>query len=398
MQPVEIKKDIHWVGAVDWDIRDFHGYSTPKGTTYNAFLIMDEKIALVDTVKKPFLDDLVRNIQKLTSLKKIDYIIVNHVEMDHSGSLPVLIDMIQPEKVICSSMGKKALIEHFHRPDWPYEVVETGQTISLGKKSVQFIEVRMLHWPDSMVTYVPEDQLLLSSDGFGQHWATCERFDDQVDINELLPHAAKYYANILLLYSPLVQKLLANVQKLGLKIDMIAPDHGLIWRSHPDKILGAYDQWSKQVAKNKAVVIYDTMWHSTETMAQSVADGLMEEGLSVKLFNMKVNHRSDVMTELLDSKAVILGSPTLNNGILPSMADIICYMKGLKPANKVAAAFGSYGWSGEAVKIMTEALHEMKFNVVEPGARIQFAPNADSLKGCYELGRKVGMAAKEIVS
>ena len=398
MQPVEIKKDIHWVGAVDWDIRDFHGYSTPKGTTYNAFLIMDEKITLVDTVKKPFQDDLVRNIQKLTSLKKIDYIIVNHVEMDHSGSLPVLIDMIQPEKVICSPMGKKALMEHFHRPDWPYEVVETGQTISLGKKSVQFIEVRMLHWPDSMVSYVPEDQLLLSSDGFGQHWATCERFDDQVDVNELLPHAAKYYANILLLYSPLVQKLLASVRKLGLKIDMIAPDHGLIWRSHPDKILGAYDQWSKQVAKDKAVVIYDTMWHSTETMAQSVADGLMEEGLSVKLFSMKVNHRSDVMTELLDSKAVLLGSPTLNNGILPSMADIICYMKGLKPANKVGAAFGSYGWSGEAVKIMTEALHEMKFHVVEPGARIQFAPNGDSLKACYELGRRVGMAAKEIVN
>lgn len=396
MQPVEIKKDIHWVGAVDWDIRDFHGYSTPKGTTYNAFLIMDEKITLVDTVKKPFVDDLVRNVEKLTSLKKIDYIIVNHVEMDHSGALPLLVDMIQPEKVICSSMGKKALIEHFHRPDWPYEVVETGQTISLGKKSAQFVEVRMLHWPDSMVTYVPEDQLLLSSDGFGQHWATCERFDDQVDINELLPHAAKYYANILLLYSPLVQKLLANVQKLGLKIDMIAPDHGLIWRSHPGRILEAYDQWSRQVAKDKAVVIYDTMWHSTETMAQSVADGLMEEGLSVKLFNMKVNHRSDVMTELLDSKAVLLGSPTLNNGILPSMADIICYMKGLKPANKVGAAFGSYGWSGEAVKIMTEALHEMKFKVVEPGARIQFAPNGDSLKACHELGRKVAAAAREM--
>jgi flavorubredoxin len=396
MQPVEIKKNIHWVGAVDWDIRDFHGYSTPKGTTYNAFLMMDQKIALVDTVKKPFLDDLVRNIQKLTSLKKIDYIIVNHVEMDHSGALPALIEMIQPEKVICSAMGKKALLDHFHRPDWPYEVVETGQTLSLGQKSVQFVEIRMLHWPDSMVTYVPEDRLLLSSDGFGQHWATCERFDDQVDINELLPHAAKYYANILLLYSPLVQKLLANVQKLGLEIDMIAPDHGLIWRTHPDKILAAYDQWSRQVARDKAVVIYDTMWHSTETMAQSVADGLMEEGLSVKIFNMKVNHRSDVMTELLDSKAVLLGSPTLNNGILPSMADIICYMKGLKPANKVAGAFGSYGWSGESVKIMTEALHEMKFNVIEPGARIQFKPNADSLKVCYELGRKVGQAAREI--
>lgn len=397
MQPFEIKKDIHWVGAVDWDIRDFHGYYIPKGTSYNAFLIMDDKIALVDTVKKPFLEDLIRNIQHLTNPKKIDYIIVNHVEMDHSGSLPALIDLIQPEKVICSSMGKKALLEHFHRPEWPYEVVESGQTISLGKKSVQFIETRMLHWPDSMATYVPEEHLLISSDGFGQHWATCERFDDEVDINELMHHAAKYYANILLLYSPLVQKLIASVQKMGIQIDMIAPDHGLIWRSHPGKILEAYDRWSKQTAKDKAIIIYDTMWHSTETMAQSVADGLIQEGLSVKLFNMKVNHRSDVMTEVLDAKAVVLGSATLNNGILPSMADIICYMKGLKPANKVGAAFGSYGWSGEAVKIMTEALHEMKFNVIEPGARIQFAPTADSLKACVELGRKVGAAAREMV-
>jgi flavorubredoxin len=395
MQPVEIKKDVYWVGAVDWDIRDFHGYSTPKGTSYNAFLVMDEKITLFDTVKKPFTKDLMRNIRKLVNPKKIDYIVINHVEMDHSGALPEIIDTIQPEKVFCSSMGKKALLDHFHREDWPYEVVGTGQTLSLGKKSVQFIEVRMLHWPDSMFSYLPEDQLLIASDGFGQHWATCERFDDEVDFPELMRHAAKYYANILLPFSPLVQKLIGNVQQLGLKIDMIAPDHGLIWRGNPGKIIEAYDVWSKQNCQNKAVIIYDTMWHSTETMAQSVADGLIEEGVSVKMFNLKVNHRSDVMTEVLDAKAIVVGSATLNNGIMPGVADILCYMKGLRPANRIGAAFGSYGWSGEAVKLISEVLQDMKMNVVDPGIRVQFAPRPESLEACVEFGRKVGKAVQE---
>ncbi len=395
MQPVEIKKDVYWVGAVDWNIRDFHGYSTPKGTSYNAFLVMDEKITLFDTVKKPFTKELMRNIRKLVNPKKIDYIVVNHVEMDHSGALPEIIDAIQPEKVFCSTMGKKALLDHFHREDWPYEVVGTGQTISLGKKSVQFIEVRMLHWPDSMLSYIPEDQLLIASDGFGQHWATCERFDDEVDLPELLRHAAKYYANILLPFSPLVQKLIGTVQQMGLKFDMIAPDHGLIWRTNPAKIIESYDVWSQQKCKNKAVIIYDTMWHSTETMAQSVADGLIEQGVPVKMFNLKVNHRSDVMTEVLDAKAILIGSSTLNNGMMPGVADILCYMKGLKPANRVGAAFGSYGWSGEAVKLITETLQEMKMNVIEPGVRVQFAPRPEHLEACQELGRKVGKAVQE---
>jgi flavorubredoxin len=394
MQPVEIKKGVYCVGAVDWNIRDFHGYSTLKGTTYNAYLVMDEKITLFDTVKKPFVGDLVCNISRIVDPKKIDYLVVNHVEMDHSGAVPEVIDLVQPEKVFCSAMGKKTLIEHYHREDWPFEVVGTGQTISLGSKTVQFIETRMLHWPDSMFSYLKEDRLLISSDAFGEHWATSQRFDDEVNLHELFSHAAKYYANILLLYSPLVQKLLASVQKLGLEIDMIAPDHGVIWRSHAGKIIEAYDTWSKQKAGNKAVIIYDTMWQSTEKMAFAIAEGLIGEGIDVKILNLKLNHRSDIMTEILDSKAIILGSPTLNNGMLPTMADILCYMKGLRPADKIGFAFGSYGWSGEAVKQMTEALEELKVKIVEGGFRLKFAPTHDDFKKCAELGRKVALEIK----
>jgi flavorubredoxin len=395
MQPVELKKDVYWVGACDWNIRDFHGYSTPRGTTYNAYLIMDEKRALVDTVKKPFKNKLVHNICKIVDPKQIDYIIVNHVEMDHSGALPEMIDLIQPEKVICSPMGKKALLDHYHREDWPFEVVETGHEISLGRKTARFIETRMLHWPDSMLTYLKEDRILFSSDAFGEHWATSERFDDEVNRPELLAHAAKYYANILLLYSPLVQKLLAQVEKSGLEIDVIAPDHGLIWRADPKGIIEAYAAWSRQQGKDKALIIYDTMWQSTETMAHAISAGLKQEGVEFKILNLKLNHRSDIMTEVLDAKALILGSPTLNNGMMPTMADFLCYMRGLRPANKVGAAFGSFGWSGEAVKLMNEALEEMKIQVITEGARIKYAPTHESLDLCVELGRKVGRAVKE---
>ncbi len=394
MQPIEIKKNIYWVGAVDWNVRDFHGYQIPKGTTYNAYLLMDEKITLFDSVKKPFKNTLVNNIRKLIDPERIDNIVVNHVEMDHSGALPEIIDLVKPGKIICSSMGKKTLLEHYHREDWPYEVVQSGQTMSLGSRTVQFLETRMLHWPDSMFSYIVEDELLISSDAFGQHWATSERFDDEVDLEDLIAHSAKYYANILLLYSPLVQKLMATVQKMGLKIGMIAPDHGLIWRSSPGKILESYLDWSGQKVKKKALLIYDTMWQSTEAMANAIADGLQQEGVDFKLLSLKHNHRSDIMTEVLDSKALIMGSPTLNNGIVPTMADMLCYMKGLKPVGKIGAAFGSYGWSGESVKIINEALEEMKIEVVDEGVRVKFAPTHEDLNRCVELGKKIGKLVK----
>lgn len=393
MQPVEIKKDIYWVGAIDWNIRDFHGYSTPKGTTYNAFLVKDDKITLFDVVKKPFKDDLVQNVKRL-GVEKLDYLVVNHVEMDHSGALPEVIEVLRPERIVCSPAGKKALMDHYHREDWPFEVVETGQELSLGKRTLQFLETRMLHWPDSMMSYIEEDRLLISSDGFGQHWATSERFDDEVNQEELLAHAAKYYANILLLFSPLVQKLIAKVQELGLQIDMIAPDHGLIWRSDPGRIIQAYNSWSLQESREKALIIYDTMWQSTEKMAFAIAEGLNQEGAAFKLLNLKLNHRSDIMTEVLDAKAIVFGSSTINNGMMPSMADVLCYMKGLRPTGKLGVAFGSYGWSGEAVKHITDVLTEMKFKVLNGGLRVRFAPTPEDLEKCVDLGRQIGKEVK----
>ncbi|PHR30638.1 MAG: MBL fold metallo-hydrolase [Desulfotalea sp.] len=392
----ELAKGVHWVGAVDWDIRDFHGYSTYKGTTYNAFLVVDEKVTLFDTVKRSHMGDLLRNIRAIIDPTKIDYIVVNHVEMDHSGSLPELMDLIKPEKVFCSPMGKKALIDHFHKPEWPFEVVKSGTEVSLGKRTVQFIETRMLHWPDSMFSFLKEDGILFSSDAFGQHLASSERFDDEVDLSIVMKESTKYYANILYLFSPLINKLLKSIADMNLDIKMIAPDHGVIWRTHQSKILAAYDKWSKNEADKKALIIYDSMWHSTETMAYAVNDGLLEAGVSTNMVNLQVHHRSDVMTQVLGAKAIILGSSTLNNGLLPRMAGFLMYMRGLKPTNKIGAAFGSFGWSGEAVGLLNTALTDMKIDVIEDGLKIKYVPDEEKLEECREMGRRVGKAVCDI--
>lgn len=392
MHTTELAKGIYWVGAIDWDVRDFHGYSTYRGTTYNAFLIIDEKITLFDTVKRSHMDDLLRHIRTIIDPAKIDYLVVNHVEMDHSGALPEMMEIIKPEKLICSPMGHKAIVAHFHREDWPFEVVKSGDEISMGKRTIQFLETRMLHWPDSMFSYIKEDGILFSSDAFGQHYATSERFDDEVSLPEVMHESAKYYANILCLYSPLIRKLLKTVSEMNLDIKMIAPDHGVIWRSNIETIIKAYDRWSQNLSSKKALIIYDTMWHSTEEMAKAIAVGLEETGISTSMVNLKVHHRSDVMTQVLEAKAVILGSSTLNNGLLPRMAGFLMYMRGLKPTNKFGASFGSYGWSGEAVGLMNSALQEMKIDVIEEGLRLKYVPDAGNLEECREMGKRIGQA------
>ena len=391
MKPIEIAKDIYWLGVIDWNIRDFHGYSTYQGTTYNSFLIVDEKITLIDTVKKEFADELIASISQLVDPKKIDYVISNHTEMDHSGGLPRVMHRIGEDKPLyCSKMGHKNLSRHFSQK-WNYQPVEDGGELSLGKRNLTFMETRMLHWPDSMFTYVNEDKLLFSSDAFGQHYAGPERFDDQIS-NDIMPHARKYFANILLLYSPLILKLVDKVTEMGLAIDMICPDHGIIWREDPSKIINAYVEWSTQKPKRKAVVIYDTMWHSTEIMAETIVAALGEEGVDAKPMHLRSCHRSDIITEVLDAGAVIVGSPTINNGLFPTVSDFLTYMKGLKPKNKVAAAFGSYGWSGEAVKLINHEFEQMKFEVIDPGIRIQYVPDDKGLDACHHLGKKIARA------
>jgi flavorubredoxin len=389
MRPVKIAKGVYSVGVIDWNIRDFHGYSTHLGTTYNAFLIVDEKIALIDTVKKDFSDQLIENISKIVDPKKIDYVISNHTEMDHSGGLPRVMHRVGEDKPLyCSKMGAKNLARHFSQK-WNCHAVGSGEELSLGSRTLTFLETRMLHWPDSMFTYLKEDKILFSSDGFGQHYAGHENFDDEVG-DEIMLHAKKYYANILLLYSPLILKLIDTVTELGIEIDMICPDHGIIWRKDPGKIISAYAEWAKQAPKKKAVVVYDTMWHSTEAMADEIAAGIASEGVRVRPIHIRSSHRSEIMTEVLDAAAVVVGSPTLNNQLFPTVSDFLTYMKGLKPINKIGAAFGSYGWSGEAVKMINSTLEEMKFDIIDPGVRLQYVPDKAGLNACFEFGKKIG--------
>lgn len=389
MKPMQIAEGIYSVGAVDWNITDFHGYSTDMGTTYNAFLIMDDKITLVDTVKKEFADQLLDNISKIIDPNKIDYVISNHTEMDHSGGLPKVMHRIGEDKPLyCSKMGLKNLSLHFGQK-WNYKAVENGEKLSLGKRTLTFLETRMLHWPDSMFTYVNEDKILFSSDAFGQHYAGPEKFDDEIG-DAIIPHAKKYFANILLLYSVKIQKLIESVKEQGLSFDMICPDHGIIWRNNPASIIDLYAKWSRHEAEKKAVVIYDTMWHSTEVMAESIVKGLSKEGVHARPLSLSKWHRSDVMTEVMDAKAIIVGSPTLNNNLFPSVSDFLTYMKGLRPKDKIGAAFGSYGWSGEAVRLINNELEAMKFDMVDPGLRIQYVPDQDGIEAGFQLGEKIG--------
>jgi flavorubredoxin len=395
MKPIEIAKGIYDVGVNDWNIEDFHGYSTPMGTSYNAFLIVDEKVALIDTVKKEFADQLLDNISRIIDPRRIDYMISNHTEMDHSGSLSRVMHRIGEDKPLyCSKMGAKSLAQHFPAK-WAYHAVADGEELSLGKRTLTFLETRMLHWPDNMFTYYKEEQILFSSDAFGQHYAGFEKYDDVVG-DAIMFHAQKYYANILMLYAPHTLKLMDRVAELGLEFNMICPDHGVLWRKDPARIIEAYVRWSKQTPKRKAVVAYDTMWHSTEKMADAVAAGLHAEGIAVRPMYLRKWHRSDIMTEVLDAKAVVVGSPTLNNGLFPTVSDFLTYMKGLKPLHKIGAAFGSYGWSGEAPKLITQELEAMKFEIVEP-VRHRYIPDHNAIEASYELGCAIGRAINEQV-
>jgi len=391
MESTQIGPGIYNVGVADWNIRDFHGYSTDVGTTYNAFLVMDEKIALVDSVKKEFADQLLDNIARIVDPRKIDYVISNHTEMDHSGSLARIMHRVGEDKPLyCSKMGVKNLARHFPQK-WNYQAVGSGDELKIGKRTLRFLETRMIHWPDSMFTYLVEDGVLFSSDGFGQHYAGPEKFDDQVG-DRIMVHAKKYFANILLLYSSHIEKLIRQVADMNLDIRIICPDHGVIWRREPAKIVQAYLQWCRQEPEKKAVVIYDTMWHSTEKMAEAINAGILAEGVASKPLNLRAWHRSEVMTELFDARAVAVGSPTLNNGLFPTVADFLCYMRGLKPRNKIGAAFGSYGWSGEAVKLIEDELKEMKIDLIQPGLKVQFVPEKSVLTVCNEFGRNIGRA------
>jgi len=385
MEKVELKPGIYWVGAIDWNIRDFHGYSTPSGTTYNAYLILGEKNVLVDTVKAPFYLEMLGRISEIIDPSRIDLVISNHVEMDHSGSLAQIVERIGNPTVLTTERGQKGLEKHYKK-SFRFKTVKSGETVPIGHRTLTFVEAPMLHWPDSMFTYIKEDQLLLPNDAFGQHIASSQRFEDEVG-EEVMKHAAKYYANILWPLAPLILKKVDEVVKMGIPIDMIAPSHGLIWRKNPGRIIQAYVEWSQGKGGKKVLVIYDTMWGSTESLSKAILKGLIEEGAEPKLLHLRSNHRSDIIEEMLEAKGVLLGSPTLNNGMFPTMGDFLTYLRGLRPKGKIFGLFGSYGWGGGAVKEMRKNLEQEKFEIWEKELPVQYVPDPEELKSAIQFGR-----------
>ena len=389
MLPVKVLEDVYWVGAVDWNVRNFHGftYSTHRGTTYNAYLIVDEKIALVDSVYGPFAGEMMDRIKEIVDPSKIDYIVANHVETDHSGAIAEVLKHSPKAKLFGTAKCKAGLEKHYFG-NWDFQVVKTGDKINLGRRTLTFLEAPMLHWPDSMFTYIEKDALLLPNDAFGQHLASSGRFDDEVDEGVLMAEAAKYYANILWPFSTLVVRKIEEIQKLGIKIHMIAPSHGIIWRKNPMKIVDAYLRWAKGEAKRKVLVVYDTMWGSTEKMAKAMVEGLRSEGVEVMMFRLPYSDRSDVVKELLDARGLLMGSGTINNSILPTVAPFLEDLVGLKPRGKIATAFGSYGWGGGAVKHIEESLKKAGMEIVLPGLEVNWVPNQVELQKCFEFGRE----------
>ena len=395
MVKVSLKDGVNWVGVVDWNIRDFHGYTTKRGSSYNAYLILDEKIALVDTVKAAFSQELIEHISELTTLDKIDYIVVNHVEMDHSSSLPVIAKLAKNAKILATARGKEELIKHFGSEFERVEVVKSGDKINLGKKTITFMEAPMLHWPDSMFTYLIEDKILLPNDAFGQHLASYERFDDEVDPQILMEEAKTYYANILTPFSPLIVKKIQEVVAMKLPIDIIAPSHGIIWRKDPMKIVNTYmDLCTGKTVKQKAIVVFDTMWGSTDKMARAIGEGLASQGFEVKLLKLRATDNTDIVTEIVDAKIVLVGSPTLNNGMFPSVGSFLTYIGGLKPKGKLWGFFGSYGWGGGATRGMIKMAKEAGFDVMESSIELKWVPTAEELKKCFEFGQETAQKIK----
>ncbi len=380
IKAIQIKENVYWVGGIDWNIRNFHGYLTQRGSTYNAYLIIDEKITLIDTVKHYLFDEMLERISDVIDPADIDYVISNHVEQDHSGSLPEIMEIATKATLVTSPNGEKGLKAHF-REDWNYRIVKSGDVLNIGKRNLTFVQTPMVHWPDNMVTYLEEDKILFSNDAFGQHIASTERFDDELPLGVILEEARKYYANIVLPYGGQVQKALGTLG--GLDVEVIATSHGLIWRSNIPAILNEYQKWSTNATEKKAVIVYDTMWNATEIIAESISDVFEKKGYNVRFMDLKNNHISDIMTEVITAKYICVGSPTLNNNLMPSVASFLTYLKGLAPKDRIGLAFGSYGWSGQSIGQVEQYLKDCGFETLE-NIRIQYIPEEDQLEEMKE--------------
>lgn len=396
---IEVSNNIFWVGAIDWNIRNFHGftYSTPKGTTYNAYLILDEKVALIDTVYGKFFGEMLDRIEEIIDPTKIDYVIANHVEIDHSGALPKIMELLPQAKVVCTQKCKDGLKKN-HFKDWNWHIVKTGDTIKLGKKTLYFIEAPMIHWPDSMFTYVQEDALLLSNDAFGQHIATSFRFNDEVEEDEIIHEAIKYYANILWHLSSVILRKIEEIKKMNILIRTIAPSHGIIWRKNPEGIVELYINWAKGFGKKeKIIVVYDTMWGNTEKLAEKIVDGIISEEIETRLYRLPCSDITEIFGELLDSKGLLIGSSTIHNSFIPTLGQFLEDIKCLKPKGIRVATFGSYGWAGGAIRDIEEAIKKAGIEIITQSLEVKYVPDEIELNSAYEFGTKFAKSIKEEV-
>jgi anaerobic nitric oxide reductase flavorubredoxin len=390
---INVKNNVDWVGKIDWELRKFHGdeYSTHRGSTYNSYLIREEKNILIDTVWKPYAKEYIANLQKEIELSKIDYIIVNHAEVDHSGSLPALMALIPDTPIYCTKNALSSIKGQYHE-DWNFNTVKTGDSINVGNgKSLVFVEMKMLHWPDSMATYLTGDNILFSNDAFGQHYASEFMFNDLVDQNELYAECIKYYANILTPFSTLVGKKIHEVLEMKVPIDIIATSHGIIWRDNPTQIVEKYLEWADGFQEDQISLIYDTMWEGTRIVAESIAEGIKAEDnkVNIKLLNIAKTDKNDVITEIFKSKTILVGSPTVNKGITVAVAGLLEEIEGLKFKGKKAAAFGTYGWSGESVSRIGTALEKSGFEMINDGLKCLWNPDSESIAACRAFGRSV---------
>ena len=392
---VKLSRGVYWVGAIDWNGGDFHGFTALGGTTYNSYLVIGEKTVLIDTVKASFAGEMLRRINQIINSSKLDYIVVNHMELDHAGSLSELKKQTDA-KILITKRGVDVLNSYFRdsgSENWDFEIVQTGDQLDLGGKTLMFLEAPMLHWPYSMETFLKEDRILFSNDGFGQHIATSKRYD--FEVGDVIPDAAEYYANIFMPFNIPLIRYLEALDELGIEPVQIAPSHGIVWKRDLKKILEAYRSWANGEVKEKVLVIYDTMWGSTEIMASEIVEAVRAAGIEVKLLNLRKNTRNHIMKEMLDAAAFAVGSPTLNNGLFPTVGDFLVYLKGLRPQKKKAVAFGSYGWGGGAVKIVEQELKNAGIEVLEPGLQVKYRPYEKELERCRKLGEQLATVAKK---
>lgn len=388
----KINDYVKWVGKIDWDLTKFHGeeYSVRRGSSYNSYLIEDEKNVLIDTVWKPFSREFVNNLESVIDLEKIDYIVANHGEIDHSGALPELMEKIPNVPIYCTQNAVDSITGHYHK-DWNFKIVKTGDTLDIGKNKLIFIEAKMLHWPDTMMTYMSGENILFSNDAFGQHYASEQMYNDLAEKDELFAEAIKYYANILTPFSKLVINKIKELQEMKVPVNMILPSHGIIWRDNPMQIVEKYLEWANNYQENQITLLYDTMWNGTKRIAETIAKGIksIDKEVTVKLLNTGKKDKNDVLTEVFKSKTIGVGSPTINQTVLHSVAGILDMIKSLKFRGKNAFAYGTYGWSGESTKIINRELEKANFSIINEPLLVKWNPNDEDLKKAYELGIKL---------